>query len=93
MQEVAKIADELLEGNGQTEPRLLVHVSADQRSWHSVLFEGESPKYVDRQASAYLRANPHLSAEIDQESTCWSLFPRTFNAVLAPALAQQPLPA
>lgn len=93
MQNTAMITDQLSETPERDQSSLVVHVTTDQTSWRSLLFEGESPRYVDQQAAAWLQANPHLIAEIDQENTCWSLFPRTFQAVLEPALAIQPLSA
>ena len=61
---------------------LTLHVSDDQKTWHPFVFEGESPDYVDRQAAAWLKERPYLSVEMD-DSTCYSRFPRTFNAVFA----------
>jgi hypothetical protein len=47
-----------------------------------IVFEGENPVYVDKQAAAWLKERPHLAVEMD-DSTCCGQFPRTFNAVFA----------
>ncbi|MFE4834514.1 hypothetical protein ACFRAU_07510 [Arthrobacter sp. NPDC056691] len=59
---------------------LTLNVSADQTTWHSVVFEGESAAYVDHQATAYLRQRPYLAVELGEELN-WGMLPRTFNAV------------
>jgi hypothetical protein len=61
---------------------LTLHVSDDQKTWHPIVFEGESSVYVDRQASAWLKERPYLAAEMD-DSTCYGLFPGTFDAMFA----------
>jgi hypothetical protein len=59
---------------------LTLKVSANQETWYSVVFEGESAAYVDHQATAYLRQRPYLAVEVGEELN-WGMFPRTFNAV------------
>lgn len=49
---------------------LTLHVSDDQKTWHPIVFEGESPAYVDKQATAWLKERPYLSVEMD-DSTCY----------------------
>lgn len=68
---------------------LALPVSLDGETWYQVAFEGESAPYVDRQAASYVvtyRDRIHISID---ESTEWSSFPTTFNAlcVSTPALA------
>lgn len=63
--------------------KLTLHVSDGHRTWHPIVFEGESPVYVDEQAAAWLKERPYLPVEMD-DSTCYGEFPRTFNAVFAP---------
>ena len=70
---------------------LTLRVSADQTTWYQVSFEGESPAFIDNQAADYLRQRPYLSAELDEESACYELFPETFDAVFFAAPADQKL--
>ncbi|MEU7322541.1 hypothetical protein ABZ682_18560 [Streptomyces griseoviridis] len=69
---------------------LTLLVSSDQKTWHPIVFEGESPACVDKQAAAWLRERPYLSVEMD-DSTCYGQFPRTFNAVFASVTRDQQL--
>ncbi|MGW0537587.1 hypothetical protein [Streptomyces sp. NPDC003032] len=69
---------------------LTLHVSDDQKTWHSTVFEGESPVYVDKQADAWLKERPYLAVEMDG-STCCGQFPRAFNAVFASITRDQQL--
>lgn len=69
---------------------LTLHVSDDQKTWHPIVFEGESPAYVDKQAAAWLKERPYLSVEMD-DSTCYGQFPRTFNALFASITRDQQL--
>ncbi|MFJ8027810.1 hypothetical protein [Streptomyces sp. NPDC096311] len=61
---------------------LTLHVSDDQKTWHPIDFDGESPAHVDKQAAAWLKERPDLTVEID-DSTCYGEFPRTFNEMFA----------
>ncbi len=62
---------------------LTLHISADQANWRRVVFEGESPDYIDEQAAAWLAERPYLTVELDEDSTCYGRFPKTFDAVFA----------
>lgn len=65
------------------EPDLLamtLHVSENGRTWSTLVFEGESAKYLDRQVAAFLNDNHHLLVETDQD-TAWGDFPKTFDAI------------
>ncbi|TLS44956.1 hypothetical protein FE633_17595 [Streptomyces montanus] len=61
---------------------LTLLVSSDQKTWHPIVFKGESPAYVDKQAAAWLKGRPDLAVEMD-DSTCCGEFPRTFNEMFA----------
>ena len=61
---------------------LTLSVSRDQVRWHLLTFEGESAAYVDRQAAAYLAQHGDLSVQLDDDTTRWDIFPRTFRRVL-----------
>ncbi|MFB7918944.1 hypothetical protein [Streptomyces sp. NPDC056061] len=64
---------------------LTLNVSDDQETWHRIVFEGESPAYLDKQAAAWITERPYLAVEMDEASTCFDQFPRTFDAVFAPS--------
>ncbi|MFF8902518.1 hypothetical protein ACF082_34170 [Streptomyces lydicus] len=57
-------------------------MSDDQKTWHPIDSDGESPARVDKQAAAWLKELPDLAVEID-DSTCCGEFPRTFNEMFA----------
>lgn len=60
---------------------LALPVSLDGETWHQVVFEGESPAYIDRQAASYVvtyRDRVHIG--IDERAE-WSRFPTTFSAL------------
>ncbi|MFF4410713.1 hypothetical protein [Streptomyces sp. NPDC001404] len=61
---------------------LALHVSDDQKTWHPIDFDGESPADVDKQAAAWLKERPDLAVEID-DSTCYGEFLRAFNEMFA----------
>lgn len=48
---------------------LTCSVSDDQRTWHPIDFDGESPTYVDKRAATWLKERPDLTVEFD-DSTC-----------------------
>ncbi|MFJ9901180.1 hypothetical protein ACIQPR_48570 [Streptomyces sp. NPDC091280] len=59
---------------------LTLLVSSDQKTWHPIVFEGESPSYVDKRAETWLGKRPYLSVEMS-DSICYGPFPRTFEAL------------
>lgn len=61
---------------------LTLHLSEDGANWRTEVIEGESPDYVDTVAAAYLAERPAPMIQIDDDSTCWDLFPRTFSYLL-----------
>lgn len=69
---------------------LTLHVSDDQKTWHPIVFEGESPVYVDKQDATWLKERPSLAVEMDG-LTCYGQFPRAFNAVFASITRDQQL--
>lgn len=77
------ITDTMLDQSDETELlTLTLHTSHDGQNWATVVFEGESPTFVDKQARAYLAEQPAGMILIDENSTRWHLFPRTFQALL-----------
>ncbi|MDX3019989.1 hypothetical protein [Streptomyces acidiscabies] len=69
---------------------LTLLVSSDQANWHTIVFEGEDPAYVDKQAAAWLKERPYLSVEMG-DVTCYGQFPRTFNELFASITRDQQL--
>lgn len=72
------------------EKQLSLQISADGLNWGQITFTGESADYVDAQAKQYVDAHrAELFIGFD-ESTCWSLFPHTFDAIFADAVQTVP---
>lgn len=66
---------------------LVLPVSVDGETWHTVKFEGGSARQVDNEAAAYVVAyRDRLEINLD-ENADWGRFPATFNALFMPALA------
>ncbi|WP_424862876.1 hypothetical protein [Streptomyces sp. MMS24-I29] len=70
---------------------LVLNVSDGQAAWHHIAFEGESAAYVDQQAAAWVKDRPYLAIGMDEASTRWDLFPRTFDAVIRKLTCDQKL--
>lgn len=77
--------------NAQAElTTLTLPISADGETWSEVSFTGESARYVDAQAVAYITAYRDLIDVAFNEETPWSKFPNTFKTLSRNA---QPNPA
>lgn len=60
---------------------LVLPMSLDGETWHNVEFEGETSRYVDQQAAAYVityRDRMHFGV---CENVRWADFPATYQAI------------
>ena len=62
-------------------------MSLDGETWHDIEFEGETARYADQQAAAYViayRDRMHFGV---CESIRWAEFPATYHAIFLEAYA------
>ncbi|GAP61291.1 uncharacterized protein pXO1-141/BXA0211/GBAA_pXO1_0211 [Arthrobacter sp. Hiyo1] len=78
------LSDGALSNSTATDPALItmtLPMSLDGEAWHDIEFEGESARYVDQQAAAYViayRDRMHFGV---CESVRWADFPATYHAI------------
>lgn len=62
-------------------------MSLDDEAWHDIKFEGETARYVDQQAAAYVIAYRDRVQFGVCESVRWADFPATYHAIFREAYA------
>lgn len=61
---------------------LILHTTIDGRTWQPVVFDGESAEYIDMLASMFVEEYRNTIGLGVDETTCWSMFPKTYRALV-----------